>query len=69
MSEKKTITLRLLDKIESDLTPESFKNYKTIFTAFIKGEISFAQYHDKMHEILGLKLLPFHQRFVSLFRK
>jgi hypothetical protein len=66
---KQTITQRLLDKIEADLGAENYKTYRVVFTNFIKGEISYATYQEKMLEILGLKLLPFHQRFVHLFRK
>lgn len=69
MSSKQSITQKLLEKIESELSPEDYKVYCTIFTSFIKGEISYASYQEKIIEILGLKLLPFHQRFVNLFRK
>jgi murein L,D-transpeptidase YafK len=69
MNSKQTLTQRLLDKIEADLGQDNFKIYRSIFTSFIKSEISYATYQEKMVEILGMKLLPFHQRFVSLFRK
>lgn len=69
MSVRQTLTQKLLDKIEADLGQENYKIYRNIFTCFIKGEISYATYQEKMVEILGIKLLPFHQRFVSLFRK
>lgn len=59
----------MLEKIEADLGPDSFNIYKAAFTSFVKGEIDFATYQQKMVEILGLNLLPFHQRFVKLFRK
>lgn len=69
MSMKQGITQKLLEKIETDLGPEDYKNYQTVFTSFIKGDVSYATYQEKMLEILGMKLLPFHQRFVNLFRK
>lgn len=69
MSSKHKLTQRLLDKIESELSPDDYKIYRTVFTSFIKEEISYADYQEKMIQILGIRLLPFHQRFVSLFRK
>lgn len=69
MSAKHSLTQKLLEKIEADLGSEDYKIYRTVFTGFIKGEINYATYQEKMVEVLGMKLLPFHQRFVNLFRK
>lgn len=69
MSSKQGITHQLLAKIESELKPDDYKVYRSVFVSFIKGEVEFPDYQEKMVQILGLKLLPFHQRFVNLFRK
>jgi hypothetical protein len=69
MTSKHWITQRLLEKIESELKPDDYKIYRSVYTSFIKGEIGYPDYQEKMVQILGVRLLPFHQRFVNLFRK
>lgn len=69
MSSKHGLTQRLLEKIENELSPEDYKIYRSVFVSFIKGEISYSLYQEKLSEILGVRLLPFHQRFINLFRK
>lgn len=69
MDSNQGVTLKLLEKIESELGPENYNIYRTIFTSFVKGELDFPTYQQKIIEILGVKLLPFHQKFLHLFRK
>lgn len=69
MNSKNGISQRLLEKIETDLGPDDFATYKAVFMSFICGEIDYPTYQQKIMEVLGIRLLPFHQRFVNLFRK
>lgn len=69
MSSHKPLTLQLIDKIKSELSEEEFTNYKKIFSGFMKGEITFSTYQERMLEILKTELLPFHTKFTTLFRK
>ena len=69
MNGKKPLTAQLLEKIQNELSEEDFKKYQKIFTGFIRGSITFSAYQEKIVELLKIELLPFHNKFTTLFRK
>ena len=69
MNSRNSITQKLQEKIETDLGQEDYNTYRAVFMSFIRGEIDYSTYQQKIIEVLGIRLLPFHQRFVNLLRK